>query len=111
MNTRRLVVEEGGFVYDADSYSDDLPYYEQVAGKRHLVVPYTFDVNDQKFVAPVRTNAFTDRHAPTAFIRHLIATPGVCYAVYRLFLSGWSCRPAELVRQRRRVRDLHARNL
>ncbi len=52
-NTRRLVVEEGGFLYDSDSYADDLPYWVQVAGKGHLVVPYTFDNNDMKFsVAP-----------------------------------------------------------
>ena len=49
-NTRRLVVEEGGFVYDADSYADDLPYYVQVGDRNHLVVPYTLDVNDMRFV-------------------------------------------------------------
>ena len=48
-NTRRLVVEEGGFLYDADAYNDDLPYWETVSGKSHLVVPYTLDVNDMKF--------------------------------------------------------------
>lgn len=48
-NTRRLVAEEGGFLYDADSYSDDLPYWELVAGKPQLIVPYTLDVNDMKF--------------------------------------------------------------
>ncbi len=48
-NTRRLVVEEGGFVYDADAYNDDLPYWTQVAGKHHLIVPYTLDANDMRF--------------------------------------------------------------
>ncbi len=48
-NTRRLVVEHGGFLYDADSYSDDLPYWEQVSGKPHLVIPYTLDANDMRF--------------------------------------------------------------
>lgn len=48
-NTRRLVVEHGGFLYDADSYSDDLPYWENVDGKPHLVVPYTLDTNDMRF--------------------------------------------------------------
>jgi putative urate catabolism protein len=48
-NTRRLLVEHGGFVYDADSYSDDLPYWETVAGQSHLVVPYTLDTNDMRF--------------------------------------------------------------
>src|SRR5690606_15576086 len=47
--TRRLVVEEGGFLYDSDSYADDLPYWVEVAGKQHLVVPYTLDNNDMKF--------------------------------------------------------------
>ena len=48
-NTRRLVVEHGGFLYDADSYSDDLPYWEVVSGKPHLIVPYTLDTNDMRF--------------------------------------------------------------
>ena len=48
-NTRRLVVEEGGFLYDADDYSDELPFWTEVAGVRHLVVPYTLDVNDMRF--------------------------------------------------------------
>ena len=49
-NTRRLLVEEGGFVYDSDSYADDLPYWAKVAGKEHLIVPYTLDTNDMRFV-------------------------------------------------------------
>ena len=48
-NTRRLVVEEGGFLYDADAYNDDLPYWTLEFGKPHLVVPYTLDVNDMRF--------------------------------------------------------------
>lgn len=48
-NTRRLVVEEGGFVYDADSYNDELPYWTKVEGTDHLVVPYTLDANDMRF--------------------------------------------------------------
>lgn len=52
-NTRRLVVEEGGFLYDSDAYNDDLPYWVKVGRKDHLVIPYTLDVNDMKFsVAP-----------------------------------------------------------
>jgi allantoinase len=47
--TQRLVAEEGGFLYDADSYADDLPYWEKVAGKDHLIVPYTLDTNDMRF--------------------------------------------------------------
>lgn len=48
-NTRRLVVEAGGFLYDADSYADDLPYWVHDYGKPHLVIPYTLDNNDMRF--------------------------------------------------------------
>lgn len=51
-NTRRLVVEHGGFLYDADSYADDLPYWVGVGGHDHLVVPYTLDCNDMRFATP-----------------------------------------------------------
>lgn len=48
-HTRRLVVEEGGFLYDADSYADDLPYWDIEFGRPHLIVPYTLDNNDMRF--------------------------------------------------------------
>lgn len=48
-NTRRLVVEEGGFLYDSDSYADDLPYWVYDYGRPHLVIPYTLDNNDMRF--------------------------------------------------------------
>ena len=48
-NTRRLVVEAGGFLYDADSYADDLPYWVHDFGAPHLVIPYTLDNNDMRF--------------------------------------------------------------
>jgi peptidoglycan/xylan/chitin deacetylase (PgdA/CDA1 family) len=51
-NTRRLVVEEGGFLYDSDSYADELPYWVEVAARQHLVIPYTLDANDFKFLVP-----------------------------------------------------------
>lgn len=51
VNTRRLVVEEGGFLYDSDAYNDELPYWTVVGGKPHLVVPYSLTNNDGKFVA------------------------------------------------------------
>jgi putative urate catabolism protein len=50
-NTRRLVAEYGGFLYDADSYADDLPYWVTAAGKPHLVVPYTLETNDMRFAS------------------------------------------------------------
>ena len=49
VNTRRLLVEEGGFVYDSDAYNDELPYWLTVEGKPHLVVPYSLTNNDSKF--------------------------------------------------------------
>ncbi|PSN76127.1 allantoinase, partial [filamentous cyanobacterium CCP4] len=48
-NTRALVVEEGGFLYDSDSYADDLPYWNTEYGRPHLVIPYTLDNNDMRF--------------------------------------------------------------
>ena len=51
VNTRELLVEEGGFVYDSDAYNDDLPYYVDVKGKSHLVIPDTLTYNDAKFGA------------------------------------------------------------
>ena len=48
-NTRRLVAEEGGFLYDSDAYDDDLPYWVEVGGKSQLIIPYTLDTNDMRF--------------------------------------------------------------
>jgi putative urate catabolism protein len=48
-HSRQLIVEEGGFLYDSDSYSDDLPYWVHDYGKPHLVIPYTLDNNDMRF--------------------------------------------------------------
>jgi len=66
-NTRRLVVEQGGYVYDADSYADDLPYWTQVRCERdgvtqsvpRLVVPYTLDSNDMRFATAQGFNSGT----------------------------------------------------
>ena len=48
-NTRDLVMDEGGFLYDSDSYSDDLPYWEIRGKKKQLIIPYTLDNNDMRF--------------------------------------------------------------
>ena len=48
-NTRDLVMKEGGFLYDSDSYSDDLPYWEIRNKKKQLIIPYTLDNNDMRF--------------------------------------------------------------
>ena len=77
-NTRRLVVEHGGFVYDADSYADDLPYWTRVDTKQgvkpHLVVPYTLDTNDMRFASP---QGFA---TGTQFFEHLRDAFDVLYA-------------------------------
>ena len=48
-NTRRLLLEQGGFFYDSNAYNDDLPYLVDVCGRDHLVLPYSFDTNDMRF--------------------------------------------------------------
>jgi putative urate catabolism protein len=58
-NTRRLVMEEGGFLYDSDTYDDDLPYWadELESNNKHLIIPYTLDVNDMRFASPQGFNS------------------------------------------------------
>jgi allantoinase len=51
LSTRRLIVEEGGFLYDSDCYDDEFPYWVTVGGKPHLVVPYTLTNNDTKLAS------------------------------------------------------------
>lgn len=73
LNTRRLIVEEGGFLYDSDAYNDDIPFWVEVSGKDHLVIPYTLDVNDMKFcVAP----GFT---APSGYFEYMRDTFDILY--------------------------------
>ena len=55
--TARLVAQEGGFLYDADSYADDVPYWDTQHGRPQLIVPYSLDANDMKMVA---LNGFTE---------------------------------------------------
>ncbi len=57
VNTRRLLVEEGGFTYDSDYYGEELPFWQTVEGKPHLVVPYSLTNNDGKFPAGSIGNA------------------------------------------------------
>ncbi len=65
-NTARLIAEEGGFVYDADSYADDLPYYDTQHGRSQLIVPYALDTNDMKYVA---LNGFPDGDSFYRYLR------------------------------------------
>jgi allantoinase len=91
-NTRRLVVEHGGFLYDADSYADDLPYWLRVAGRDHLVVPYTLDANDMRFVTG---GGFA---SGDAFFAYLKDTFDILYAegerTPRMMSIGLHCRLA-----------------
>lgn len=73
-NTRRLVVEEGGFLYDADSYCDDLPYWVHDYGQPHLVIPYTLDVNDMRFAT------YQGFNSGDQFLTYLKDTFDVLYA-------------------------------
>ncbi len=56
INTRRLLVEEGGFLYDSDYYGDELPFWKTVNGRPHLIVPYSLTNNDGKYVGWVGTS-------------------------------------------------------
>ena len=89
-NTRRLVVEDGGFLYDADDYSDDLPHWTVVDGNPHLIVPYTLDANDMRFASPQGFNSGDQ------FFAYLRDTFDVLYAegqqTPRLMSVGLHCR-------------------
>ena len=56
-NTRRLLLEWDHFLYDSDSYADDLPYWHKEGGRNHLIIPYTLDANDMRFAAPQGFNS------------------------------------------------------
>lgn len=91
-NTRRLIVEHGGFAYDADDYSDDLPFWTREHGAPHLVVPYTLDANDMRFATPQGFN--TSEH----FFTYLKDTFDVLYAegetAPKMMSVGLHCRLA-----------------
>ncbi|MFT4174191.1 MAG: allantoinase PuuE [Rhodocyclaceae bacterium] len=94
-NTRRLLVEHGGFEYDSDYYGDDLPFWMPVdttdgATHQHLVVPYTLDTNDMRFATPQGFN--TSDH----FFQYLKDSFDVLYAegdeTPRMMSVGMHCR-------------------
>ena len=124
VNTRRLVVEEGGFLYDCDAYNDELPYWVTVEDKPHLVIPYTNDVNDAKFV---RAGGFAHGDDYVAYVKdafdllyeegaiqpkmmsiglhaRLIGRPGRAGALARVldYIQGhdkvWVCRRQDIAR-------------
>ncbi len=86
-NTRRLVLENGGFVYDADDYNDDLPWYDTRYGRPQLVVPYTLDANDMRFATAQGFNSGDD------FLNYLKDSFDVLYAEEgRMMSVGLHCR-------------------
>jgi putative urate catabolism protein len=89
-NTRRILVERGDYEYDADYYGDDLPFWTRVAGRDHLVVPYTLDANDMRFATPQGFN--TAAH----FFEYLRDSFDVLYAegaeTPRMMSVGMHCR-------------------
>jgi putative urate catabolism protein len=91
-NTHRLVAEEGGFIYNADSYADDLPYWDTGHGKPQLIVPYTLDANDMRFAT---TQGF---NSGDQFLAYLKDTFDVLYregeARPRMMSVGLHCRLA-----------------
>jgi peptidoglycan/xylan/chitin deacetylase (PgdA/CDA1 family) len=64
VNTRELLVREGGFLYDSDSFADDLPYFVTVSDRQHLVIPYSFTLNDGRFMPG---QSYSD---PSSFLDH-----------------------------------------
>jgi putative urate catabolism protein len=91
-NTRRLVAEEGGFIYNADSYADDLPYWDMAHGKPQLIVPYTLDANDMRFATAQGFNSGEQ------FFAYLKDTFDVLYregaSLPRMMSVGLHCRLA-----------------
>jgi putative urate catabolism protein len=89
-NTRSLVVEEGGFLYDADDYSDELPFWDQQHDSPQLVIPYTLDANDMRFATAQGFN-----NGPQ-FLQYLKDTFDVLYAEGaespRMMSVGLHCR-------------------
>ncbi len=67
VNTRRLVVEHGGFLYDSDSYADEIPFWTDVAGTPHLVLPYSLATNDAKLLGSHATGQLWFDYMKDAF--------------------------------------------
>ncbi len=122
-NTRRLLAEHGGFLYDSDAYNDELPYWRRVADRPHLVVPYTLTNNDAKFARGnfataedffaymrdavdmlVREGAQQPKMMSIGMHLRLMGHPGRAAGLERFldYLAGrpevWLCRRADLAR-------------
>jgi peptidoglycan/xylan/chitin deacetylase (PgdA/CDA1 family) len=132
--TRALVAAEGGFLYDADDYNDDLPFWTEVDGKSHLVVPYTLDNNDMRFASPQGFNSgdqfygylrdafdvlyaegeHTPRMMSVGLHCRLVGRPGRLAALARFiehtrrFDHVWYCRRIDIARHWRAVHPVVA---
>ncbi len=88
-NSHRLAAEDGGFVYNADSYADDLPYWDHACGAPQLMVPYTLDANDMRFAMAQGFNSGQQ------FYRYLKDTFKILHAEGgRMMSVGLHCRLA-----------------
>jgi putative urate catabolism protein len=88
-NTHRLVAEEGGFLWNADTYADDLPYWDYAHAEPQLMVPYTLDANDMRFATPQGFNSGEQ------FYSYLVDTFDTLYAEGgRMMSIGLHCRLA-----------------
>jgi putative urate catabolism protein len=109
-NTARLVAQEGGFVYDADSYADDLPYYDRSHGRAQLIVPYTLDTNDMRFAAPQGFNSGDQFFAYLRDAFDVLYAEGA--AAPKMLSVGLHCRlagrPARLAALRRFIEHVRA---
>jgi allantoinase len=133
-NTRRLIVEAGGFLYDRDSLADELPYWLRVSGTPHLVIPYSYEANDNRFNENSGFSTGDDffnymRDAFDVLYREgkknspkllsiglhdrLIGRPGRCTGLIRLlehmrkFDDVWFCRGVDIAEHWRRVFPCH----
>jgi allantoinase len=136
-NTRRLIVEAGGFLYDRDSLADELPYWLRVGETPHLVIPYSYEANDNRFNENSGFSTGDDffsymRDAFDVLYREgkngspkllsiglhdrLIGRPGRCMGLIRLleymrkFDDVWFCRGVDIAEHWRRVFPVQANN-
>jgi len=124
INTRRLVVEAGTFLYDSDSYADDLPYWSTEFGRPHLVLPYSLETNDSRFGRKegyqvgdefftylkdtfdwlYKEGEKTPRMMTVGLHARLLGRPGRIGALHRIldYISGhqhtWICRRSDIAR-------------
>jgi len=102
LNTRRLLVEHGGYLYDSDAYNDELPYWTAVAGTPHLVVPYGLTNNDAKFARGAMATAAdlfaVLRDAADMLLREGARAPKMMSVGLHLRLAGHPSRAAGVER-------------